>query len=159
MQKLTYLEKQKIYSLWKDEEILNIQSLLNKKHSLYLDDEEFILEVGTSKEQIQIKIVLIKKNNIASYPIECIYLKETAKEEEQDIVLKMIDYLDIYWANYFSEERNVFVPIDWSKHEFEGICFYMRGFLRNIELENAANEFLNKHGHGDYEIHAITSEM
>lgn len=159
MQKLSYLDNQRVLPLWNEEEILNIQSLLNKKHSLYLDDEEFILEIGTSKEQIQLKIALNKKNNNVSYPIECIYLKETAKEEEQDIVLKMIDYLDIYWANYFSEERNVFVPIDWSKHEFEGVSFYVRGFLRNIELENAANEFLHKHGHGDYEIHSITSEM
>ena len=56
------------------------------------------------------------------------------------------------------EERNLFIPLDWSKHEFEGFSFYMRGFVRNLQLEASADDFLQKHGHGEYDIQSITSE-
>lgn len=158
MHKLSYLDKEKTSPIWGEDEIINIQSLLNKKHSLYLENEEFKVEAEKSKEQIQIRISLSKKDNSFSYPIEGVYIKETKDQKEEDIALNLIDYLDFYWASYFSEERNVFIPIDWSKHEFEGISFYLRGFIRNIALENAADDFLAKYGHGDYEIHTITSE-
>ncbi|MGY3803167.1 hypothetical protein ACWNT8_03770 [Pigmentibacter ruber] len=158
MQKLSYLEASKTKPIWDLEEKFKIETLLNKKHSLYLENEIFTLEAEKSKEQIQIKFSLNKKDNSFHYPIECVYIKESINENEQEIALNIIDYLDIYWANYFNEERNVFIPIDWSKHEFEGKFFYLRGFVRNLSLENEADAFLKKHGHGEYDIHSITSE-
>ena len=159
MQKLSYLSSEKLNSFWTDEEIVNIKKLLNKKHLVYLENEEFIIESGSTKEQIQIKVSLIKSDKSNCYPIECVFVKETDNEfKETEIAFKMLDYLDIYWANYFSEERNIFIPLDWSAHEFEGVQFYMRGFVRNLQLENDADEFLTKYGYGEYEIHSISSE-
>jgi hypothetical protein len=159
MQKLAYMPSEKIKSVWSDEELFNIKKLLNKKHLVYLENEKFEIESGTSQDQIQIRVSLIKNDNSAYYPIECIFMKETAEGfKESDIAVSMLDYLDVYWANYFLEERNVFIPLDWSKHEFEGITFYMRGFVRNLQLEAHADEFLLKHGHGEYDIQSISSE-
>lgn len=159
MQKLSYLANEKLNPVWTEEEILSIKKLLDKKHLVYLEDEEFIIEVGSTKDQVQLKVSLIKKDKSNYYPIECVFVKETTSEfKETEIAFKMLDYLDVYWSNYFSEERNMFIPLDWSKHEFEGIHFYIRGFVRNLQLEIHANEFLSKHGHGEYEIHSISSE-
>ena len=159
MQKLSYLPNEKIKSIWTDEELFNIKKLLNKKHLVYLENEIFEIECGASQEQIQIRVSLIKNDNTTYYPIECVFMKETSEAfKESDIAVTMLDYLDIYWANYFSEERNVFIPLDWSKHEFEGIAFYIRGFVRNLQLEAHADDFLLKHGHGEYDIQSISSE-
>lgn len=159
MQKLSYLSNEKIKSVWTDDELFHIKKLLNKKHLVYLENETFEVESGVSQDQIQIRVSFIKNDNSTSYPIECIFMKETAEEfKELSIAVAMLDYLDIYWENYFSEERNVFIPLDWSKHEFEGIIFYMRGFVRNLQLEAHADNFLLKYGHGEYDIQSISSE-
>lgn len=159
MQKLKYIPKEKTKSVWSDEELFNIKKLLNKKHFVYLEKESLEIESGVSAEQIQIRVSLIKNDNSTCYPIECIFVKETAEGfKESEIAVSMLDYLDIYWENYFTEERNVFILLDWSLHEFEGITFYMRGFIRNLQLEAHADEFLLKHGHGEYDIQPISSE-
>ena len=159
MQKLLYLPNEKITDLWAKEELLNIKRILNKKHLIYLENESFEVESGVFEDQIQIRVSLIKNDRSIYYPIECIFMKEhTEESKDVNIAFKMLEYLDIYWAHYFSEERNIFVPLDWSKHEFEGISFYIRGFVRNLNLETSANDFLSKHGHGEYDIHSISAE-
>ena len=159
MQKLSYLSSEKLNLIWSEEENQKIKKLLDKKHLVYLESEEFIIESGATKDQVQLKVTLTKSDKSYYYPIECVFVKESSSDfKETEVAFKMLDYLDLYWTNYFSEERNVFVPLDWSKHEFEGIHFYIRGFVRNLQLENYANDFLSKHGHGDYEIHSISSE-
>ena len=159
MQKLTYLPKEKVTAVWSNEEIVNIKKLLSKKHLLYLENETFEIDSGTLSDQIQICISLIKNDKSTYYPIECIFIKESNHSiKETEIAFTMLDYVDLYWENYFSEERNVFIPLDWSKHEFEGVSFYMRGFVRNLHLESQAEAYLLKHGHGEYDIHSISSE-
>lgn len=159
MQKLSYLPSEKIVPVWENEDLFNMRRLLNKKHSAYLENEVFDVESGFSKEQIQIRVSLKKQDDSAFYPIECIFIKEIDdKIKDSEIAMSILDYLDIYWTDYFTEERNVFIPLDWSKHEFEGIVFYIRGFIRNLKLETEADAFLQKHGHGEYDIHSISSE-
>ncbi|BBH51674.1 hypothetical protein [Fluviispira sanaruensis] len=159
MKKLAFLPHNKIENIWLEEEYLNIKKLLNKKHAAYLENEEFEIEAGVCKEQIQLKVSLRKHDNSVLYPIECVYVRELDdKVDHNEIAINMIDYLDLYWADYFIEDRDIFVPLDWSKHEFEGITFYLRGFIRNINLEEQAESFLAQHGYGDYEIKSISSE-
>ncbi|KAB8030849.1 hypothetical protein [Fluviispira multicolorata] len=159
MKKLSFLPQNKIENIWSQEEYLNIVKILNKKHAAYLENEEFEIEAGFSNEQVQVKVSLRKNDNSVLYPIECLYVKEFGdKINYSNIAINMIDYLDLYWADYFIEERDIFVPLDWSKHEFEGTHFYLRGFVRNIQLEEQAESFLAQHGFGDYDIQFISSE-
>ena len=159
MQKLSYMPVEKITSVWTEEEIWNIQKLLNKKHMVYLENEAFEIEAGSSQTQIQIRVSLIRNDKSKYYPIECVFVRESSEKlKESDIAITMLDYLDIYWSSYFQEERNIFIPLDWSKHEFEGVSFYMRGFVRNLQLETDADNFLSKYGHGEYDIQSISSE-
>lgn len=158
MQKLLYIANEKLKPVWTADELIDIKKLLNKRHSVYLENESFEIESGSSHNQVQISVSLKKNDNTACYPIECVFIKETGDVKESEIAMKMIDYLDIYWTNYFSEERNVFIPLDWSKHDFEGIMFYIRGFIRKPQLETYANNLLLEHGYGDYDIQPISSE-
>jgi hypothetical protein len=159
MQKLSYIKNNKLTATWPEDELFKVTKLLNKKHMIYLENEHFEIESSFDQNQVQLCISLTKKDMSKSYPIECVFIKETNQSyQNSSIALTMLDYLDIYWTNYFSEERTVFVPLDWSKHEFEGLNFYIRGFIRNLDLETNANEFLSKHGYGGYDILPISSE-
>ena len=52
----------------------------------------------------------------------------------------------------------VFLPLDWSPHDYKGITILLRGFLRDLKLEGLADKFFEEHGHGDYDISSIKDE-
>jgi hypothetical protein len=157
MKKLSYLEHHKLTPLWSEEESSRIKMSLNKKHAAFLEKEEFSLEAGSSEYQIKMRLSLDKIDKSVVYPIECVYAK-TRTGQETSIASLMLDYLDIYWTDYFAEDRSIFIPVDWSLHEFENVHFYLRGFVRYLKLENQADAFLQRHGHGEYFISPISSE-
>lgn len=159
MNKLSYISFDKLDSVFSEEEVYKIAELLNKKHYLYLDNESFELEIGCNKEQIQVKICLKKIDNSVVYPIEivCMYDEYNPRKKE-DLIGVIIDYMDSYWSEYFSDERNLFVPINWTRYESDGIQFYLRGFIRNMALEMQADAFLKEYGYGEHDISPISFE-
>lgn len=158
MQKLSFLDFNQLVPIWSFQEISNLCSLMNKKHSIFLDDERFEILAGENKSQIQIQINLKKNDGTFEYPIECVFINEKKEENTQKIASLMLDYIDIYWTNYFQEDRDVFIPIDWNPHEYEGIPFHIRGSIRKKDLEIQADQFLAQYGHGNYDIQSLSSE-
>jgi hypothetical protein len=159
MEKLSFPSFEQLMPVWDQDENNKIVNLLNKKHSAYLDDETFELLSGSNKEQVQIKVCLKKNDNSVIYPIEVICNREDHPDLKPDEIARVIlDYLDSYWYEYFSEERDLFVPLDWSGHAFEGVRFFLRGFVRNLGLETQADILLKEHGYGEHEILPISSE-
>ncbi|MBX9704302.1 MAG: hypothetical protein K2X39_09140, partial [Silvanigrellaceae bacterium] len=136
-----------------------IVEIFNKKYNAFLEDEHFLLESSYLKNKYQIRFTLLKKDNSIAYPIECLFIKDDElKMSHFDIGVCLIDYFSIYWSDYFAEERTVYLTIDWSTHNFEGLTFYLRGFIRNLSLESQADSLLNIHGSGEYHIASISPE-
>jgi hypothetical protein len=159
MQKLMFLNFSQLSPIWEVDEIAKITQLLATKHSIYLEDELFELESGYNKEQLQIKVCIKKNDGSVVYPLEivCSYV-DYPNFKLKELSNIIIDYIDLYWSEYLSEDRNLFVPLDWSRYESEGISFYLRGFVRNLALEMQADDFLNKYGFGEHDIVPISSE-
>lgn len=159
MNQLKYLPKENLKEVLSSEEEDKIAQALEKRYKTFLNDEVFKLETGFSLHQVQMKLTLKKKDESIEYPLEGIFLKEenAVEKSNSEIILLMIDYLDVYWSEYFSEARSVFFPIDWSGHSCEGLTFYFRGFIRNKSLEAQADEILKKNGFGNYDISSISS--
>lgn len=158
MQKLSFLDFNQLVPIWSFQEISNLCSMMNKKHSVFLNEERFEILAGENKSQIQIQINLKKNDGTCEYPIECVFINENKEENAQKIASLMLDYIDIYWTNYFQEDRDVFIPIDWNPHEYEGISFHIRGSIRKKDLEIQADQFLAQYGHGNYDIQSLSSE-
>jgi hypothetical protein len=132
---------------------------MQKKFAPFLNDEEFILESGHNRDQFQIQINLRKKDGSVEYPIECVYPVDTEGERApEDVAYLMLDYIDIYWNEYLTDGRDTFFPIDWSKHTCEGVDFFVRGFVRNVQLEREADRLFEEEGCGDHVIEKISSE-
>ena len=70
MQKLSYLSSEKLNLIWSEEENQKIKKLLDKKHLVYLENEEFIIESGATKDQVQLKVTLTKSDKSYYYPIQ-----------------------------------------------------------------------------------------
>lgn len=160
MQKLKLLTELK-NEVWDKESKKNLERALTKKHELYLREEQFLLDAYYGEGQIQLSVTLKKADDSMVYPIECIHVfsdKTPPLKEIQNTAGIILDYIDCYWLEFFENDRQVFLPLDWSHHESNGHTFYMRGFIRNLILENEADQLLKSHGFGEYAIEPISSE-
>ena len=158
MNKLSYLSGG-VNPVWEAEDNAELARLLNKKFKPFLESEEFHVETGSNKDQIQIKVTLAKADQSMVYPLEAVFLRDPAvKASTAEVAAIMLDYLDVYWNEYLAGERDVLLPIDWSKHACDGVDFYLRGFIRNQSLESQADALFREHGFGGYDIEPISNE-
>jgi len=160
MEKLNYIEDlQLVVPLWSEEDMLELIKAFESRHEAYLDPiESFDIELTYNEERLQIRTTLVREDGLEEYPVEGVYLRDMSEclqkkqWDPKNIAFLLLDYLETYWAEYFSQERDVFLPIDWSRHECEGVTFYLRGCLRKTELEQKADALLAEHGHGAHAI-------
>jgi hypothetical protein len=159
LNKLTF-ETEGMSPVWTSDSLAKTTTLLNHKYFAFVEDEVFTIDALGNHEQVQLRMTLLKKDGSVKYPVEAVHLLEPeSKYSKADLAFLMLDYLDNYWQEYFREDRDVYLSLDWSKHEFEGGAFFLRGFVRNVALEDAADALFLKYGHGEYEIEPISSEV
>lgn len=165
MQKLNFIDLNETTQIFDEAEVKKICQYLNKKFSTLLKNEKFSLETGFKGTQVQLKLILSNEDKSFYYPIEAICMNEPLPEDEEDEMLTpndvaylMLDYLTLYFEEFLTEDRNVFLPLDWSVHQSDEFSFFLRGFVRNLKVEKIADEFLAKHGHGEQSIASISSE-
>jgi hypothetical protein len=146
-------------------EVLNsICALMIKKHIPFLKNETFEMDVLKSEDWIQIRQTLKSLDGSQAYPVEVLVPFEEVKglksEEVRaaELVDLAVDYLDSYWNEYFSDDRDTFLSLDWSTHEIDGLTLFMRGSKHNVALEKMADDFLAQHGMGAYDIAPLSSE-
>ncbi|MEY3901695.1 MAG: hypothetical protein RL189_1001 [Pseudomonadota bacterium] len=165
MLKLAYKNPEALTPVWDLAEVQKIITLLNTKYRSMLDNERFLVESGYDAHQVQLKVTLERADKSVFYPIELLHVREEAVEQSaaqsssEELASLMLDYIDVYWQEYLSDGRDVFVPLSWDKHTCEGIEFYIRGFVRNRSLEQQADELFRKHGHGEHEIEPISDDL
>lgn len=148
-------------SVWSDETVEKIETLLQRKYQAFLENEFFEIEVGANKFQVQLRTTLVGKDGKVTYPVESVHMLDLTSEDApsaEEVAELMLDYLDVYWNEYLTGGRETFVPLDWSKYTCEGVDFYMRGFVREVGLEKQADELFKLHGSGQYDIEPIGSE-
>lgn len=158
MQKLKF-ETEGLQAVFSEPDMVDIHSALHQRHAPYLEDEEFVVEAGFDAERVQVRMTLRKRDGSVAYPIECVHLREPgSKDTPFALATTMLDYLEIYWAEYLGEGRDTFVTLDWSSHTFEDAVFQVRGSVRHLSLEAQADELLRQHGFGEHDIETISSE-
>lgn len=163
MEKLVFFEQNELAPIFDTQDCQRISKYLQKQFASFLDNENFEINAGYKNNQIQIKLTLRKADDSFFYPIESVFIYDEAVDESdrpahEDIALIMLDYLTMYFEEFLSEGRSVFLPINWSVHQSEDLTFFLRGFTRNLKLEQDADALLAKHGHGEHAIESISAE-
>ena len=64
------------------------------------------------------------------------------KLSDEDARDLLVDFIDYFFDEYFRESRNATLPIDWEKLTFGGHAIRVRGWERNLALEEAADKLL-----------------
>lgn len=132
-------------SIISDKEILDLTRILNLKYASYLKDRLFQVDYCAGKSELLASLTLHNTDKSFFYQVEAkASLKDAAEFSSRDAILAMVDYIDIYFDEFFKEEEDVYLPIDWTDMSFENLSFQMRGQVRNLRCEFLADELLKE---------------
>jgi hypothetical protein len=118
-------------------------ALLDERHGSSLRNERFELDAVREDGDVIVRLVLRSDDRTHVYTMEATILREKypALSESQAVDLSL-DFLDWYVGEYLREERDVFLPLDWSPHQLGDLEVMARGELRNEFLDDAADAWL-----------------
>ncbi len=127
------------------EDISKLQNLMETKHKMFLNDRGFKIEARREDAAIYVTVTLSRADRTFYYPVESRmdFIKEDMTQDEAALFL--IDYIDLYFEDYFAEEENTFIPIDWANYFYDATDFQMKGQIRNLKLEEMADQILATH--------------
>lgn len=155
MENLRY-SNDNIQPLWPAEFTNEVGVVQEKRYTSFLENETFVIEASRTPSQIQVRSTLARKDGSQIYPIEAVVrTNEIGEVSPQNVALQIIDYLDTYWNEYLTQGRDTWLTLDWSEHKVDAMTIYLRGFVRNLTAEAAAEKFLREHGLGGYDIEPI----
>ncbi len=120
-----------------------VLGLLNERHGSALRAERFELDAIREHDDVIVRLVLRSDDRTHVYTMEAVVVRDKypALSETQAVDLA-IDFLDWYVGEYFREERDAFLPLDWKPHQFGDLEVMARGELRNEFLDDAADAWL-----------------
>ena len=126
-----------------DSEINNLCKIMNIKHSAFLKDRTFTLSYKVEDSKIFVKCILQNTDKSFFYPIESYKNLKENNLSLRDLIFLLLDYIDIYFSEFFAENEEVLIPIDWTEYTFENMKFHLRGQIRNLYREKMADKILD----------------
>ncbi|MEI6093054.1 MAG: hypothetical protein WCQ47_05150 [bacterium] len=130
------------------EEIAQMEAIFNEYFFDKLNKDENIYFEGYYEDEV-CYLTLILKNSDESfyYPFETsLSLKDNPDISAEEARLSLMDFIGTYFDDYFTENRDAFVLIDWTSYKVEDLNIYARGQVINKKLENMADDILKSAG-------------
>lgn len=116
---------------------------LHTRHGSMLRNERFDLSASLVDGTVHVELALERRDR------KFLYRMEAAKQPPEDGSLTTsdtldlcLDFLDWYLGEYFREERDLLLPLDWQSHRFGDFEVLARGDVRNPSLDEAADAWL-----------------
>lgn len=130
------------------EELDQIAETLNRKYRGYLSDpihktRFFSVEAHREPRGVYAKVILQNDNQSFYYPIEIRLADLDHDFSMKDGLIFLFDYVDSYFEE-FLKNSDVYLPIEWTEHEYEGIPFQIKGQVYNLYLERMADRLLGE---------------
>ena len=129
------------------EECKRYADLLNKKYAHYVAARWFEASIEQDMHGVYAKVVLRNESSSFYYPVEGRLAYAQQSISVRDAALLLMEYIDIYFDQYFKEDCDVFLPIDWADFTCEGVDLQLKGQILNLEVEQLADDFLRSHGY------------
>jgi hypothetical protein len=119
-----------------------IASLLNAKHGSERGQRQFSIEGSSDSSVVAVTVLL--KNAVESfyYPVEGKIDLIDFSGDALEAALFLLDYIALYFEEYFREDEGVYLPIDWTPHTCDEYQFFLRGQILNRKMESMADRLL-----------------
>lgn len=122
-----------------------LAAAMQTKYRMALGERRFGIEANIRGRGVFVKVILQNPDRSYYYPVEGRMLFEQEEMKSAEAALFLIDYIDTYFEEYLLEEdEELFLPIDWADHQYEGVSFQLKGQILNLKLEELADLWLNR---------------
>ena len=121
-----------------------IAQLMQQRHQSHLNEGEYFEVSGyRSLGEVYTQVILRNVEESLYYPVECqIDLLRSDIEGPLEAMYLLLDFQDYYFSRYLSEDRDVYLAIDWAEYQFEDHVIVARGQIFNRKLEQIADRLL-----------------
>ncbi len=134
---------------WKDkflevQVIADMENIFRKNFlSYFKDDEDVVFEGYYSENTLFITATLKNLDESFLYPFEAkISFADNPNLKTDEARLLLLNFIGQYFEEYFINDRNIYIPIDWLAYVYEENKIYAKAQILNKKLENLANELL-----------------
>ena len=118
-------------------------STLNQKHGRRLKGETFSISASEQDTTVIICIHLAATDRSFEYRMESAVTVDEKLVHTRELALELgLDFLDWYLGEYFKNDRELLLPLDWQAHRFGEFEVLARGDVRNPELDDMADAWL-----------------
>jgi hypothetical protein len=125
------------------EQARRIVDALNTRYGRMLRQEYFSVSGKLEEGSVVVSLVLQRHDQKFRYEMACAKsVPENESASMMDTADLCLDFLDWHLGQYFEEEREVILPLDWQSHRFGDVDVLARGDVRNPELDDAADAWL-----------------
>lgn len=126
------------------DEIKDLARIMTIKYASQLRDRYF--EITSKVDGVGAYVTTTLQNSEGSfvYPVEGRMVHAEQNISPKDALLLLIDYIDHYFEEYFHEDENVFLPIDWCSFSYEELDLQLRGQVINQKAQAQADALLAK---------------
>jgi hypothetical protein len=143
MMKLQRGEKLKKLEVLTKEEEFSLSQIMNRKYAVYLNGRFFRLDLKIDYEAAYATVTLLSKDESFYYPVDARIAHKDQEIDAKTSVLMLLDYVDIYFDEYFREQENTFLSLDWTAYSFEGTELEMKAQVRNKHAETLADQIIS----------------
>lgn len=126
------------------EEQADLLRLLNTKYASFLNGRSFQLKIFSDAQMVEITLTLSNTSETFFYPVQGRVSFKEWELTKKEAVLFLLDYMDYYFEEFFKDGEGIYLTIDWSKHVFDSVEFYLKGQILNLHMERQAEAFLDK---------------
>ncbi|MGB0591251.1 MAG: hypothetical protein ACPGU1_16360 [Myxococcota bacterium] len=125
------------------EQSRRIVDALTTRYGRMLREERFSVSGRLEEGSVVVVVVLERHDRTFRYETCCAKaIPEDESESMMDTVDLCLDFLDWHFGQYFDEERELMLPLDWQRHRFGDGEVIARGDVRNPVLDDAADAWL-----------------
>lgn len=117
---------------------------MNQKYAYFIKERAFSINAAVDQEWVVVKVVLANADDSFHYPVEARIKFESEEMAARDAALFLIDYIDLYFEEFLEEGEATYVPIDWTKHQYDASEFEMRGQIFNLKVERMGDDLLTR---------------
>lgn len=126
------------------EDLAELASVMNRKYAGHLNQRRFEATAKKDGTGVYAKVTLKNASGSYFYPVEGRLAHLDHDMNAKDAALFLLNYIDAYFAEYFKEGGEVYLPIDWADYDYDGVPIQLKGQILNLEVERMADALLEQ---------------
>jgi hypothetical protein len=125
-----------------ESECRELSAILNKKYSARAKARFFLMEFNCDAFAAYVKVTLRNSSGSFFYPVEGRIDFGRYDMSRRDAGLVIADFIDCYFEEFFKENGECYLPIDWTDYQYEEVNLQVRGQILNLAIEQFADDIL-----------------